>query len=97
LRVEGAVGATNLKEATVEEQDRIETEETDVEGHKLEQRLSQKLSHARGDEPEQEGEASDVEGHKLSHARGDEPEQEGEEPDVEAHKLANQVSPKLDI
>jgi hypothetical protein len=62
LRVEGAVGATNLKEAAVEEQDRIETEETDVEGHKL----SQKLSHARGDEPEQEGEEPDVEGHKLS-------------------------------
>lgn len=52
----------------MEEQDRIETEDTDVEGHKLSQRL-----HEPGDEEgkgrreSEEGDDPDVEGHKFSH------------------------------
>jgi hypothetical protein len=47
----------------VEEKDPIETEDTDVEGHKLSQKISHAPDEAAADD---EGEDPDVEGHKLS-------------------------------
>jgi hypothetical protein len=47
----------------VEEKDPIETEDTDVEGHKLSQKISHAPDEAAADD---EGDDPDVEGHKLS-------------------------------
>jgi hypothetical protein len=83
----------------VEEQDKIETEDTDVAGHKLAARNDSEADAADGRtrhaSDESESDDPDIEGHKLMSRHASD---EGDDPDVEGHKLMpKHVPPKTTI
>jgi hypothetical protein len=82
----------------VEEQDKIETEDTDVESHKLQARNDAEADAAEGRtrHASDESDDPDIEGHKLMSRHAS--DEGGDDPDVEGHKLMpKHVPPKTTI